>query len=104
MVMIRYILIPLDQSEYERHKDSVLPGGYVVYNEDKVKVVEKRSDLNYIGLSMRQLAPEQAKQPIMQNTLLLGAVVKLINLDKPLLDSIIEQSFKRKGMKLLVLI
>ncbi|MGC8870282.1 MAG: 2-oxoacid:acceptor oxidoreductase subunit alpha [Brevinematia bacterium] len=91
------ILIPLNQSEYERHKNNVLPGGYIIYNEDKVKIADKVDGVNYIGLSMKNLAPEQAKQPIMQNTLLLGALVKLANLDKNLLDDIIVQSFKKKG-------
>lgn len=91
-----HILIPLNQAEYERHKDSVLPGGFVVYNEDKVKVTEKRNDINYVGLSLRRLAPEQAKQPIMQNTLLVGAVVKIVGLDKDLLEDIIRKSFGGK--------
>ncbi len=92
-----HILIPLNQSEYERHKDSVLPGGYIVYNEDKVKISNKRDDVNYIGLSMRNLAPQEAKQPIMQNMLLLGAVVKILNLDMVILDEIIRKSFGKKG-------
>lgn len=92
-----HILIPLNQSEYERHKDSVLAGGFIVYNEDKVKVSEKRNDINYIGLSLRKLAPEQAKQPIMQNTLLIGAVVKIVGLDKVLLEDIVRKSFGKKG-------
>ncbi|MFN4245568.1 MAG: 2-oxoacid:acceptor oxidoreductase subunit alpha [Brevinematia bacterium] len=92
-----HILVPLNQSEYERHKDSVLPGGVIVYNEDKVKVSEKRDDINYVGLSLRKLAPEQAKQPIMQNTLLLGAVVKIVGFNKDLLEDIIKKSFGKKG-------
>jgi len=91
------ILIPLNQSEYERHKDSVLPGGYIIYNEDKVKVSNKREDVNYIPLSMRALAPQEAKQPVMQNMLLLGAAVKILNLDKSILDDIIRKSFGKKG-------
>ncbi len=91
------ILIPLNQSEYERHKDAVASGGYVIYNKDKIKIDNPRSDINYIGLSLRELAPEQAKHPIMQNTLAIGALVKLLNMDKELLEDIIRKSFGKKG-------
>ncbi|MCX8029452.1 MAG: 2-oxoacid:acceptor oxidoreductase subunit alpha [Brevinematales bacterium] len=92
-----HILIPLNQAEYERHKNNVLPGGFIVYNEDKVKINDKRNDVNYVGLSLRQLAPEQAKQPIMQNTLLVGSVVKIVGFDRNLLEEIIRKSFGKKG-------
>lgn len=92
-----HILVPLNQAEYERHKDNVLPNGFIVYNEDKIKITEKRDDVNYVALSLRKLAPEESKQPIMQNTLLLGAVVKITGLDKDLLEEIIKKSFGKKG-------
>ncbi len=92
-----HILVPLNQAEYERHKDNVLPNGFIVYNEDKIKITEKRDDVNYVALSLRKLAPEESKQPIMQNTLLLGAVVKITGLDKNLLEEIIKKSFGKKG-------
>lgn len=50
-----HILVPLNQAEYERHKDNVLPNGFIVYNEDKIKITEKRDDVNYVALSLRNL-------------------------------------------------
>ncbi len=91
------ILVPLNQSEYYRHKDSVLPGGFIVYNSDKVKVDQERSDVNYVSLSLRELSPQHSKQAIMQNILLLGAVVKIVGLDSELLKDVIRKSFGKKN-------
>jgi 2-oxoglutarate ferredoxin oxidoreductase subunit alpha len=99
-------LIALNQDSLERHASEVGDGGVIVFNSDKFKLDPSlvRKGVQVLPLPMSQVTAEVVKQhgplqAIMQNTVAVGAVLKLANLGIEEAHGLMEETFGHKGQK-----
>jgi len=88
-------MIALNQDSMDRHLPELKAGGICVYNGDKVKPGKAPEGVQLCPLPVFELAGKDAL-PIMQNTVALGALTRLIGLDFSALSSVFEHTFKKK--------
>jgi 2-oxoglutarate ferredoxin oxidoreductase subunit alpha len=94
------VLIALNQDSIERHAPEVNPGGAIIYNSDKLKVdpVLPRENVLTVPLPITTLTKQFGKvQPVMQNTVAIGALVFLSGLDFDTAAEVLADTFKHKG-------
>lgn len=93
-------LIALNQDSIERHAPEVNSGGAVIYNSDKLKLDPVLLGNNVLPapLPIATLTKPFGKvQPVMQNTVALGALMFLAGLDFEMMLGVLEDTFKHKG-------
>src|SRR5580698_3927418 len=88
-------MIALNQDSMDRHLQEMKAGGICVYNGDKVKPGKAPEGVQLCPLPVFELAGKDAL-PIMQNTVALGALTRLLGLDFASLSSVFEHTFKKK--------
>jgi 2-oxoglutarate ferredoxin oxidoreductase subunit alpha len=97
-------LIGLNQDTIERHTPEVDPGGVIVFNSDRLKCDASRAKpgVNVMPLPMKEITAEVSKvhgpiQPIMQNTVALGAVLYMLNIGLEETANVLSETFSHKG-------
>src|SRR5262245_36773962 len=94
------VLIALNQDSIERHAPEVNSGGAVIYNSDKLKLDPQLIADNVLSVPMpitTLTKPFGKVQPVMQNTVSLGALMFLSGLDFETVVQVLEDTFKHKG-------
>jgi len=94
------VLIALNQDSIERHAPEVNSGGAIIYNSDKLKVdpVLPRENVLTVPLPITTLTKQFGKvQPVMQNTVAIGALVFLSGLDFDTAAAVLADTFQHKG-------
>ncbi|HKZ03636.1 MAG TPA: 2-oxoacid:acceptor oxidoreductase subunit alpha [Pyrinomonadaceae bacterium] len=94
------VLIALNQDAIERHAREVEPGGAIIYNSNKLTC-----DPTLVGnqvlpvpLPIKEVTKSFGRlQPIMQNTVALGALLYLLGLEFEMAASVLADTFKHKG-------
>lgn len=103
-------VICLNQDSLERHAPEVNEGGVIIFNSDKLKLdptlVPK--GVQTLGLPMKEICKEVeaehgALQPIMQNTVAVGAVLALAKLGLEEASNVMADTFAHKGEKVIAL-
>lgn len=101
-------VICLNQDSLERHAPEVNEGGVIIFNSDKLKLdptlVPK--GVQALGLPMTEICKEVvaehgALQPIMQNTVAVGAVLALAKFSLEDASSVMHDTFAHKGEKII---
>ena len=93
-------MIALNQDSIERHAREVESGGAVIYNSDKLKCDSTllRDHVLPVPLPVAELTkPFGRLQPVMQNTVALGAMLYLLNLEFDMAAEVLGDTFKHKG-------
>ena len=92
------LLIALNAETVTLHKDKLVPGGGIIYDKDDVTLSPetlKRKDLKLYPVPLKKIVIEELKgQPIMRNTVALGAAVALVDYDLTLLEDVLKDTFK----------
>ncbi len=94
------LLIALNQDTLERHAREVASGGAIIYNADKLRCPTALVGDNVltVPLPVAELTKEFGKlPPVMQNTLAMGAMLYLLNLDFDMAAAVLADTFKHKG-------
>jgi 2-oxoglutarate ferredoxin oxidoreductase subunit alpha len=94
------ILIALNQDAIERHAPEVAAGGAVIYNSDKLKLdpVLLNDNVLPVPLPVGALTKPFGKvQPVMQNTVGIGALLFLSGLDFDTTAEVLADTFAHKG-------
>lgn len=101
-------LIALNQDALERHSREVQEGGVIIFNSDRLKVDQSLvgKGVQVLALPMTEVTKEVVEkygpiQPIMQNTVAIGAVLFLSKLSFEEASSVMEDTFKHKGQKII---
>ncbi len=101
-------LIALNQDSLERHALEVDESGVVIYNSDRLKWDPSmlRKGVQLLPLPMSQVTAGVSKefgpvQPIMQNTVALGAVLSFIGLGMEEASRVLQDTFQHKGQKII---
>lgn len=90
------ILIPLNQDTMDRHLRLMRAGSQVLYNRDKIKPGTAADGVQLSPFSVKELAPN-IRGDLIQNTIALAAVLRLIGVEFRILEEILTLQFKRKG-------
>src|SRR5688500_12342735 len=90
------VLVPLNQDTMNRHLRLMRAGSVVLYNSDTIKPGVVADGVQLCPFSVKTLAPA-IKGDLVQNTIALAAVLRLIKVDFEILEEILTLQFKRKG-------
>src|SRR5262245_16048989 len=90
------MLVPLNQDTMDRHLRLMRPGSLVLYNRDKITPGAATAGVQLCPFSVNELAPT-IKGDLVQNTIALAAILKLIGVEFKILEEILTLQFKRKG-------
>lgn len=94
------VLIALNQDALERHAREVASGGAIIYNSDKYKLDQSlvRDGVLSAPMPVTQITKPFGKvQPVMQNTVGLGALMFLGGLDFETEAAVLADTFSHKG-------
>src|SRR5215471_3226773 len=94
------VLIALNQDSIERHAREVNPGGAIIYNSDKLKIASGLAGDNVLTAPMpvAELLKPLGKLPaVMQNTVAMGAMLFLLDLEFDMAAEVLADTFKHKG-------
>jgi 2-oxoglutarate ferredoxin oxidoreductase subunit alpha len=94
-----HTLIALNQDTIERHAPEVEPGGVLLFNSDKLRCnIPVRENVLIAPLPIGEITkPFGRVEPIMQNTVALGALVFLLGLDFEVTAGVFGDTFGHKG-------
>lgn len=99
-------LIALNQDTIERHAHEVEPGGAIVFNSDKLKAFPQliQQGIQVLGIPISEVTAPVVKEfgaiaPIMQNTVAVGAILYLVQIDLKEVEEVIVETFQHKGQK-----
>ncbi|MCS7135199.1 MAG: 2-oxoacid:acceptor oxidoreductase subunit alpha [Candidatus Aenigmarchaeota archaeon] len=90
------ILVALNDFAFEKHKNEVKKGGFIIYDTDTFNINSKPKDVNILPIPLTTLATEKGGQNIMRNNVALGASFALTNVDIKFLYEVINDVFKEK--------
>ncbi|MBI2205899.1 MAG: 2-oxoacid:acceptor oxidoreductase subunit alpha [Candidatus Rokubacteria bacterium] len=90
------VLMPLNQDSMNRHLKLMRAGSTVLFNSDTITPGAVADGVQLCPFSVKALAPG-IKGDLVQNTIALAAILRLIKVDFAILQEILTLQFKRKG-------
>jgi 2-oxoglutarate ferredoxin oxidoreductase subunit alpha len=93
------ILLCLNRDTFELHKQRLHAGSIVIYDPAEFSI--EQGSFHTIELPYKAILKEEKAVLIMVNNIALGASLALMGWDLSVLNSIIEESFKRKGQEVI---
>jgi 2-oxoglutarate ferredoxin oxidoreductase subunit alpha len=91
------VLIALNQDTLDRHLQEMVAGGVALYNAAKFRPSYEPPDgVQLCALPVPELTPSYKELPVMQNTVAVGAVIRLMGLDFAGLESVLDSTFAKK--------
>lgn len=90
-------LMALNQDTLDRHLQELASGGVALYNAAKLRPsYEPPKGVQLCPLPVPDLTPAYKELPVMQNTVAVGAVIRLMGLEFAGLESVLESTFAKK--------
>ena len=90
-------LIALNQDTLDRHLPELVAGGAALYNSTKLRPRQAPPPgVQLCPLPVAELTPAYAEHPVMQNTVAVGAAIRLMGLDVSGLESVLASTFAKK--------
>ncbi len=90
-------VIALNQDTLDRHLQELTSDGLVLYNSAKLRPsYEPPKGVQLCPLPVPDLTPAYKQLPVMQNTVAVGAVIRLMGLEFSGLESVLESTFAKK--------
>src|SRR5262249_38012254 len=90
------VLLPLNQDTMERHLKLMRADSTVLFNTDTIKPGAVSAGVQLCPFSVKALA-SSIRSDLVQNTIALAAVLRLIKVEFSILEEILTLQFKRKG-------
>src|SRR6185503_11019230 len=90
------VLVPLNQDTMNRHLRLMRPGSAVLFNSDTIKPGMVPDGVQLCPFSVKKLAPS-VRGDLVQNTIALAAILKLVKVDFEILEEILALQFRRRG-------
>ncbi len=100
------LLVALNAETAMLHKDELVSGGGIIFDEADVALAAQkldRTDLRLYSVPLRKIVVDELKEPhnlIMRNTVALGAAIAVIDYDFGLLEEILNETFKKEVAEL----
>jgi 2-oxoglutarate/2-oxoacid ferredoxin oxidoreductase subunit alpha len=97
------ILIALNSESAEIHSPFLSSGGVVLFDKDKVKFSQNLvpASAKALPMPLANLSRQFDKNPIMQNTVALGATLFLLGLDSNVFFGVLEDTFGKKKQEVI---
>ncbi len=89
------ILVSLDKTTVEEHRDELNAGGMIVYDSETIR--QKYEGENFLDVPSRQIAMDTAGNRLMENTVAVGAVLGMLGMSLEILEALLNEVFARKG-------
>lgn len=83
------LIVALNQDAVEKHKHRLNSGGMILYDSEKV---EARG----VGVDFMGIVKELEGVPIMRNTAAIGALAKVLNIEWPVLESVMMDTIEKE--------
>ena len=95
------LLIALNQDTLDQHATEVEPGGGILYNSDRLKVIQDdlQPGVQLYPLPIRELTQAFGRLPVVQNTVALGGLFWLLGLDFEVLEGVVREIFGGRRSK-----
>ncbi len=96
------IMVALDSPSITIHNDEITPGGYIIYdaaNIDMEKGVEKRKNITYFDLPIKEMTESIDAPEIVRNNVALGSAIAFTNIGFESLKEVVKDNFSSKGEK-----
>jgi 2-oxoglutarate ferredoxin oxidoreductase subunit alpha len=90
------VLLPLNQDTMNRHLGSMRAGSAVLFNSDTIEPGAVPEGVQLCPFSVKALAPT-TRGDLVQNTIALATVLRLIKVEFEVLEEILTLQFRRKG-------
>jgi 2-oxoglutarate ferredoxin oxidoreductase subunit alpha len=90
------VLVPLNQDTMNRHLRLMRAGSAVVFNSDTIKPGVVPDGVQLCPFSVKALAPT-IKGDLVQNTIALAAILRLVKVEFKILEEILAIQFRRRG-------
>ena len=88
------VLVCLNKETYEKHRSRLTPSSLVIFDKDEFEISE---DIKKIIISFKKTLSDLKGQPVMKNTIALGASIAILGGDIDQLINIISEQFAKKG-------
>ena len=95
------LMVTMNEQTIKKDIDSVLPGGYVLY--DSSKALEKsliRDDVNYLPIPLKDICLREFDKPaqrqLFKNIVYVGALSAFLNIDFKILTGMVSEQFRGK--------
>ncbi|MBF0520375.1 MAG: 2-oxoacid:acceptor oxidoreductase subunit alpha [Nitrospirae bacterium] len=90
-----HIIVALDLTTIELHKEDLEENGIIIFDAQSVK--QTFTGQEYLNVPFDKIAVENGGDKIMSNTAAIGAVLGMLRLEMTLLEEIIHTNLKKKG-------
>jgi len=90
------LLIPLNQDSMDRHLQLLTPGAACIYNSDTIKPGPAADGVQLCPLPVSELV-DITRNKVAQNTLAMGAGLRMMGIGFQALEDVIREQFKKKG-------
>jgi len=90
------VLVPLNQDTMDRHLRLMRPGSAVLFNSDTITPGVVADGVQLCPFSVKALAPA-IRGDLVQNTIALAAILRLIKVEFKILEEILAIQFRRRG-------
>lgn len=87
-------LICLNKDTFSLHKERLHKDGFVVYDKNEFEI---EGNYKKVSVPFSKIIKDNQGQPVMQNTVALGASLALLGADLNVLNEIISEQFDKKG-------
>lgn len=93
------ILVALNKESVEKHKEELMDGTLVVYDQtdNQWNETDFSNKVKLLPIPLREIVGKFTADPIMRNTVALGVTVALLRAPFEFLSPVITDQFKRKG-------
>ncbi|MDG6223571.1 MAG: 2-oxoacid:acceptor oxidoreductase subunit alpha [Candidatus Bathyarchaeota archaeon] len=93
------LLIALNKETVFFHKDELISGAGIIYDQEEFSITQEeleRNDINLYHVPLRKIAKELEGPQIMENTVALGAANALLDYDTTILNEVLQDTFNQK--------
>jgi len=89
------IVVALDTASIDLHRGELTEEGVLAYDSEAIK--KKIEDPAFVDVPFTRLAREKGGNPVMANTVAVGAVLGMLGMELNILDELLKARFKKKG-------
>ncbi len=89
-------LLALTQLAFDEHVGKINKGGAVIFDPKYVKAGPVPDGVTLIPLPLTEIALKYDKRPLMKNTVGIGAIAGILNIDRKVLQDVIREQFGSK--------
>ncbi len=93
------LMVAVNEQTIVRDIESVLPGGYVLYDSSKA-LRPLRKDVNFLPIPLKEICLREFEHPgqrqLFQNIVYVGALAAFLSIDFEILTSMVSQQFRGK--------